>query len=38
MIADALKKSTSIRGCAKSLGVTHTLLINRMKKYEIYNS
>lgn len=35
MIIEALKKSGSIRGCAKSLGVTHTLLINRMKKYSI---
>lgn len=35
MIIEALKKSDSIRGCAKSLGVTHTLLINRMKKYSI---
>lgn len=35
IIVEALKKSDSIRSCAKSLGVTHTLLINRMKKYSI---
>lgn len=34
-ITKALKDSTSIRECAKSLQTTHTLLINRMKKYSI---
>lgn len=31
----SLKQSKSIREAAKSLDVTHTLLINRMKKYNI---
>lgn len=34
-IQEALKNNRSIREAAKSLGVTHTLLINRMKKYSI---
>ena len=35
IILESLKTSNSIRQAAKNLGVTHTLLINRMKKYEI---
>ncbi len=34
-IIDSLKKNRSIREAAKELGVTHTLLINRMRKYGI---
>ncbi len=34
-IMESLKASKSIREAAKSLDVTHTLLINRMKKYNI---
>ena len=33
LIDQALKNSRSIREAAKELKVTHTLLINRMKKY-----
>jgi transcriptional regulator of aroF, aroG, tyrA and aromatic amino acid transport len=35
MIVECLKTSNSIREAARNLGVTHTLLINRMKKYRI---
>lgn len=35
MIIECLKNSSSIRDAARNLGVTHTLLINRMKKYGI---
>ncbi len=35
MIIESLKTSSSIREAARNLGVTHTLLINRMKKYGI---
>lgn len=35
MITEALRTSGSIRGAAKKLHVTHTLLINRLKKYGI---
>ncbi|MCY6369718.1 sigma 54-interacting transcriptional regulator [Clostridium ganghwense] len=35
IIIDALKNHESIRKAAKVLGVTHTLLINRIKKYHI---
>ncbi|WP_066498861.1 sigma 54-interacting transcriptional regulator [Abyssisolibacter fermentans] len=35
IIIKALKNHNSIRKCAKTLGVSHTLLINRMKKYQI---
>ena len=34
-ITESLKTNKSIREAAKSLEVTHTLLINRMKKYNI---
>ncbi len=34
-IIECLKQSKSIRDAARNLGVTHTLLINRMKKYKI---
>ncbi len=34
-IIESLKSSKSIREAARSLDVTHTLLINRMKKYKI---
>lgn len=34
-IIESLRRSRSIREAAKSLDVTHTLLINRMKKYKI---
>nr|WP_280922358.1 sigma 54-interacting transcriptional regulator [Sedimentibacter acidaminivorans] len=34
-IVESLKSNKSIREAAKSLKVTHTLLINRMKKYNI---
>lgn len=37
MILNALKNSRSIREAARKLKVTHTLLINRMKKYGIQN-
>ena len=35
IILDTLKNSTSIREAARRLDVTHTLLINRIKKYNI---
>lgn len=35
IIVKVLKNSSSIREAAKKLDVTHTLLINRIKKYEI---
>ncbi len=35
MITDSLKSTKSIREAARGLRVTHTLLINRMKKYDI---
>ena len=35
IIVRSLKKNSSIREAARSLNVTHTLLINRMKKYDI---
>ncbi|MCY6485776.1 sigma 54-interacting transcriptional regulator [Clostridium aestuarii] len=35
IIIESLKNSKSIRKCAKMLGVSHTLLINRIKKYNI---
>ncbi len=35
LISGALSSGRSIRETARSLGVTHTLLINRMKKYGI---
>ena len=35
IILDTLKNSTSIREAARRLDVTHTLLINRIKKYDI---
>ncbi|SHJ17223.1 sigma-54 interaction domain-containing protein [Lutispora thermophila] len=35
MIVESLKTSNSIREAARNLQVTHTLLINRMKKYGI---
>lgn len=34
-IVECLRQSKSIREAAKNLDVTHTLLINRMKKYKI---
>jgi len=34
-IIESLKNNKSIRDAAKELDVTHTLLINRMKKYDI---
>ncbi|HCX61402.1 MAG TPA: AAA family ATPase, partial [Clostridiales bacterium] len=34
-IIESLKNNKSIREAAKELDVTHTLLINRMKKYDI---
>jgi transcriptional regulator of aroF, aroG, tyrA and aromatic amino acid transport len=34
-ITESLKTNKSIREAAKNLEVTHTLLINRMKKYNI---
>lgn len=34
-ISKVLKESDSIRAAARELGTTHTLLINRMKKYSI---
>jgi transcriptional regulator of aroF, aroG, tyrA and aromatic amino acid transport len=34
-IVESLKMNRSIRGAAKSLEVTHTLLLNRMRKYNI---
>ena len=38
IIIEALKNHNSIRESARSLEVTHTLLINRMKKYNIKSS
>lgn len=38
IILKTLKNHNSIRACAKTLGVSHTLLINRIKKYRIKNS
>lgn len=35
LIIESLKMSSSIREAARNLNVTHTLLINRMKKYGI---
>lgn len=35
IIISALKRNKSIRQAAKDLDVTHTLLINRIKKYEL---
>lgn len=35
VILDALRNCSSIREAARKLDVTHTLLINRIKKYEI---
>ncbi|MEA4827952.1 MAG: TyrR/PhhR family helix-turn-helix DNA-binding protein [Clostridium sp.] len=35
IIVEALKNNKSIRKAAKQLGVTHTLLVNRIKKYNI---
>lgn len=35
IIIEALRRNDSIRKTAKELGVTHTLLVNRMKKYGI---
>jgi transcriptional regulator of aroF, aroG, tyrA and aromatic amino acid transport len=37
-ILENLRQNKSIRETAKSLNVTHTLLINRMKKYKIDKS
>lgn len=37
-IEESLKQHKSIREAAKSLDVTHTLLINRMKKYKIFKN
>lgn len=34
-ILKALRKNPSVRAAAKELNVTHTLLLNRIKKYEI---
>ena len=34
-IIESLRQSRSIREAARNLEVTHTLLINRMKKYNI---
>lgn len=34
-IKQALQNSNSVRGAAKALGTTHTLLLNRMKKYSM---
>ena len=34
-IIESLRQSRSVREAARSLDVTHTLLINRMKKYNI---
>lgn len=38
IVLDALKGNSSIRAAARSLDVTHTLLINRIKKYNISDS
>ena len=38
IIVKALKSNKTIRGTARKLDVTHTLLINRIKKYEIDES
>lgn len=35
MIQDSLYSNNTIRGAAKKIGITHTMLINRMKKYNI---
>ncbi|AHM56880.1 hydrogenase-4 transcriptional activator [Peptoclostridium acidaminophilum DSM 3953] len=35
-IAEALKKSGSIRKAAKKLGVSHTTIMNKVKKYNIH--
>ena len=35
MIEESLSTSRTIRGAAKKIGITHTMLINRMKKYNI---
>ncbi len=35
IIVEELAKNPSIRATARSLGVTHTLLLNRIKKYKI---
>lgn len=35
IIVESLKNSESIRDAARKLNVTHTLLLNRMKKYDI---
>ena len=37
IILEVLKNSSSIREAARKLDVTHTLLINRIKKYNISN-
>ncbi|EAX47671.1 sigma54 specific transcriptional regulator, Fis family [Thermosinus carboxydivorans Nor1] len=36
LIAEAIRRYGSLRQAAKALGVTHTLLINRMKKLNIH--
>lgn len=38
LIVEALKKNDSIRGTSRYLKVTHTLLLNRINKYEIQES
>lgn len=35
IIIDSLKKSSTIRKTAKELGMSHTALLNKMKKYKI---
>lgn len=35
VIIDSLKKSSTIRKTAKKLGMSHTALLNKMKKYKI---
>jgi len=35
MIEESINNSPTIRGAAKNIGITHTMLINRMKKYNI---
>ncbi|MDR7869267.1 MAG: sigma 54-interacting transcriptional regulator [Tissierellaceae bacterium] len=35
MIEESLNTNDTIRGAAKDIGITHTMLINRMKKYNI---
>lgn len=37
LITEALESRNSLRKTAKDLGITHTKLINRMKKYKIKN-